>query len=244
VTVWEGGCSATSDPYVIVSQPVAWLDTVGGRVGERLRMKLLLAPPLIASDGISGYTVRLRLDSRALFPHGAVTGGATPNGLKYQPDGSIVIDRSLTNGAVAGNVLFELELEGLATGGALNVVELESVYLNGLGKLPIAGPGLVLLNGCDIANGFSFGRRARIESARPNPVSNELQVTYHAPEGALPILRLRNSAGQIVFREVLPIGTGTSSDATVDVSRQSSGIYLIELVDGAEHDGVSVVIVK
>ena len=116
--------------------------------------------------------------------------------------------------------------------------------LKGLGKVPVAGDGLVLLSGCDIANGFDFGRRVRIESVSPNPVTGEAVVVYRAPEGSLPVLRLSNVAGQAMVEMKLSVGTGERQEARVDVVETASGVYMLELRDRAERSAVPVVITK
>jgi hypothetical protein len=111
-------------------------------------------------------------------------------------------------------------------------------------KVPVAGYGLVLLSGCDIANGFGFGKRVRIESVQPNPITEEAIISYRAPEGSRPELALTNSAGQSVTVLTLPTGTGGRQEARLNVRTTPSGVYMLELRDRAERSIIPVVITK
>jgi hypothetical protein len=249
VRITDGnGCTATSGPYVIVGEPVAWLDTASARVGDRFQMRMHLAPGLKPSDAVTGYSVRLTIDPKSLFVHGAGNAFAKVTGpqptVKYQPDGTVVIDYDNGVNPITGGELFTLEMEGLATGIPINYVTIRSVVLKGLGKVPVAGNGLVLLSGCDIANGFGFGKRVRIESVQPNPITGEAIVGYRAPAGSRPELTLTNSAGQRVAVMRLPAGNGETQTATLAVDSAPSGVFMLAIQDNAEQSVVPVVIVR
>jgi hypothetical protein len=244
----ENGCMATSGPYVVVSQPVAWLDTASARVGDRLQLRMHLAPGLKQSDAVTGYSVRLTIDPKSLFVHGAGNSFAKVTGsqptVKYQPDGTVVIDYDNGANPISGGELFTLEMEGLATGIPINLVTIRSVVLKGLGKIPVSGNGLVLLSGCDIANGFGFGKRVRIESISPNPAARQITVAYRAPLGSAPHLLFSNSAGVESLRADLPAGTGEIQESKVDVGALASGLYMLELRDREERSIAPVIITK
>src|SRR5205807_10344716 len=97
---------------------------------------------------------------------GKISGGPQ---VSYQPDGSIEVNYDNAGQTITGTALFTLGLEGLATGQPLDAVTLVNVSLTGLGQIPIAGDGLVLLSGCDVGKDFGFGKRVRITSVQPNP---------------------------------------------------------------------------
>jgi hypothetical protein len=242
------GCTAMSDPFVIIGEPVVWLDTVSTDVGDRAYLTMHLSPALKQSDGVVGYSARIVLNRKSLFVYGAAntfstTAGAQPV-VAYQPDGTITIEYDNQGSTITGAELFRLEFEGLATGMPINEVEIRSVVLKGLGKVPVAGDGLVLLSGCDITNGFDFGKRVRIESVSPNPVTGEAVVVYRAPAGSQPALRLSNVAGQAMVEVKLPTGTGERQEARVDAGQTASGVYMLELRDRAERSALPIVITK
>jgi hypothetical protein len=238
-----GGCSAISDP--IDEQRVVWLDTVSSRVGTRLRLHALVAPPLTATEGVGEYRMDLRFDPGALFLHGVhapVSGPATGGPrVVFQKDGLVRI--AYSGPVVTGTELFEIEMEGLATGKPANVVEGDSLVLSGDGGTT-ASNGLVLLSGCDIANGFGFGKRVRIESISPNPAARQITIAYRAPLGSAPRLLFSNSAGEESLRADLPAGNGEVQESRVDVGSLASGLYMLELRDREERSIVPLIITK
>jgi hypothetical protein len=209
-------------------------------------MHLRVSPALEEDDGVDGYSAELRINPRSLFVHGASnlfgTGGEPE--VQYKPDGTILIGYRQNSGVVTGEELFSIEMEGLATGESVNKVEIVEMELHGRGKVAIEGSGVVLLSGCDIATGFGFGKRVRIESVSPNPVTGEARISYRAPAGSTPELVLRDLLGRESIRTVLPTGTGATQTATISTSDAASGVYMLELCDKAERSAIPLIIAR
>lgn len=261
VTITDiNGCQAISDPYIVASGHIAWLDTVHAHVGERVFLTMRISPPLTIDESIAGYTVRLKLAPKALYPYGvtspdeAVTGETAT--MKRERDGWLLLERPNTGATLVGDELFKLNLEGLSTGHPDNIVGIESVILRQrefdrrpavqmfYDSVIIAGDGLVILTGCDITHGFAFGKRGVLRSVTPNPAQREMVVTYMVPMGALPRLILVDMAGHELRRIDLPSGTGAEQSITVEVLDTPSGLYMIELRDGAERSVVPLIIAR
>jgi hypothetical protein len=245
VTVGAGSCTATSDPWVRVGEPVCWGDTVSAAVGERLILPLRLAPALGAQQGVSGYRVVLKIPPRGLFPHRAIDGrDGGPIRMTYQADGTLSVERHGLAGAATGDRLISLELEGLSTAEPLNSVAVQSVELDGLGQIPVAGEGLVILSGCDVGRSVGFGRRAGIRSVQPNPVRDEMTIVYRAPKGSTPTVHMIDLSGRDLLSRRLPAGTGEDQTATLRIGPVASGVYRLEMRDGAERSAIPVIIEK
>lgn len=245
VTVAEGSCTATSDPWVRVGQPMVWLDTVSAAVGDRVRLHLSLSPGLTGSEKVTGYRVVLKLPTRGLFPHRVIdtrAGGGVR--VTYQADGTFTVERHDLAIPASGGELFALEVEGLTTAQPLNVVGVASVELEGLGALPVIGEGLVILSGCDVGRNFAYGKRASIVSVQPNPIRDEAAVTYRAPQGAEPTLRLYGIAGEEVLRISLPAGTGADQTVRMRTEGIASGFYRLDLRNGDETSTITLFIRK
>lgn len=246
------GCGAESDPYRLVGAPVitehgVWIDTVSATVGERVRLALRLDPPLAESEGVTGYRAVLHVDPRALFFHSAIaaTGPAvTGNGaqLRYRADGTMTVEGNAPSGALAGAVLFELDLEGLVTGSPLNIVTVDSVTFTGNARAVVIGDGLVILSGCEM--GADFGRLVRIEGIRPNPASSDVVVRYRGPVGGELRLRVLDGVGREQSAMELPMGNGDEQEVRVRVEELPSGVYMLELRNGGERSALPIIIKK
>ncbi|MEO5931079.1 MAG: SBBP repeat-containing protein, partial [Candidatus Kapaibacterium sp.] len=251
--VGEFGCRAISDPFRIQSIPsggprVVWLDTTSARVGQRLWVTLRIVSPLTEHDSISGYHAIIKFDPNSLFLHDVISPDRTltgdPAARTTLINGVIAIDRPASSGIMAGGEVLKLEFEGLATAQPLTVVLLDSFQLFGTQSPAIAGNGLVILSGCDIGTGFGAGKLARIESIHPNPVASEAVIVYHAPQGTFPELRVIDLTGRETSLTRLPAGTGGTQEARVKIGEESSGVYMLELRNGAERDLLPIVISK
>lgn len=222
------------------------LDTLSVRVGERGKLVMRVEPALDSSDQIHGYRAVLRIDPEAIFihevvsPDRAVTGDAAR--LQVGSNGTVTVERAAGSPILIGTELFRLELEGLATGKPLNVVSIDQIELFGAPKTASMGQGLVILSGCEV--GLNFGKRVRIERIMPNPVYEGAVLEYRAPAGSVPELRLLDANGNERRVRVLEIGTGEMQAVRLDLDEESSGMYMLELRDGAERVVLPIVIQK
>ena len=222
------------------------LDTLSVRVGERGKLVMRVEPALESSDQIQGYRAVLRLDPEAIFIHGVVSpdGAVTgdPARLQMSANGLVTIERGAGSPILTGTELFRLELEGLVTGKPLNVVSIEEIDLFGAPKTALTGSGLVILSGCEV--GLNFGKRVRIERIMPNPIYEGAVLEYRAPAGSVPELRLLDANGNQRRVRRLEMGTGESQMVRLDLEEESSGMYMLELRDGAERVVLPIVIQK
>jgi hypothetical protein len=102
----------------------------------------------------------------------------------------------------------------------------------------------VILSGCDVGTNIGFGKRITILAVQPNPVKSVAVVTYRAPKGAMPVLSLLDVAGRERLLRRLEPGTGEEQSAAVEITGVASGIYRLELRDGAERVSVPIIVVK
>jgi hypothetical protein len=248
-TVDTNGCFSPSAPYRILASHVVWLDTISARVGERVWLTMHAEPPIEAREMLTRYRFDLSIDPTSLFVHrlldppGTATSATRPT-LSVSRDGSIQIDRVGVD-PITGDQLFRIELEGLSTGVPINVVPILSMLFPESDTIRIAGNGLVILAGCDISNGFRVGKKVRIDKIVPNPTSSgEIVVTYHAPEGAHPILVVVDALGGELVRQSLATGTSKEQEVRVDPKGFSSGVYWVRIWDKGEETTVPVVVVR
>ncbi len=69
-------------------------------------------------------------------------------------------------------------------------------------------------------------------------------VTYTVPAGNSPRLKLVDMAGREMQTIALPRGTGAEASLRIDLPTIATGLYMLELTDGAERDILPVMIVK
>ncbi len=243
------GCAATSDPVLYHARASArrvWLDTVSARVGERTRLTLRVGPGLAAGDAVHGYHAELRYDPQALFVHDVVSadrtavGNATVYGIAAP--GVLRIDRPATSPALAGTEVARIELEGLVSGQPLNTVTIATMVMPELDTAVIDGVGLLILSGCDI--GTAFGKRGALVGITPNPVHEEMAVRYRLPAGHVGVLQLHDAAGRMVQSRLTPAGTGAEQELRMGLATEASGVYVLELLNGAERSALPVVVVR
>lgn len=238
----SNGCRARAIAST-VERRLARLDSVSATVGERLHLSLIVAPALRASDGVTGYSVRLRLDPADLFAHAVRPPASNPGialpTMNARADGTVELDYD-GPAAVAGDTLARIELQGLSTARPVSVVTIESIELRG-GDARIAGNGLVLLDGCDVGT-FSVGKRVRIVGTRIDDATRSLVVTYRAPRGAQPSLAMLDGAGGRIAYTALE--TGTEMEQQVRLALPGSGFYIIELRDRAERSAAAIVVTR
>lgn len=230
------GCFAESAQMAVERRRVVWLDTIGGAVGDRLWLTMYVDPPLLASEGVTGFRARLQLAPEALYPHSAERGadGAMAGdkaAIRYDNKGGVSV-WSLPGGRLEGGRLFRLELEGLVTGHPVNFVRIDSLVLDGLGEIPALAEGVVTLTGCEVDRRFS--KSVRIFSVVPNPGDEEVSVTYRAPEGMRLNLRLLDPLGRVVKVRGLQPASGEEENIRVDLNELPAGLYMLELRDREE----------
>jgi len=250
VTVIDSnGCEATSDPLRMGLPHIVRLDTTSIRVGQRAVLTMRIDPPLDAAEYLRGYRVVLRYDTRSLFFIGAQSADpsddGTPLSFSVDPTGAITLDRSISvdSRPLEGDEVLRLEFEGLSTGVPVNPVPFDSVLFESAG-IVAGGDGMVLLAGCDLTQGFAWGKRVAIRSVRPNPTAGAAEVEYHAPEGSMPRLKLLDPLGRQVDQWALPAGSGRAERMLVDLAHVASGLYRLRIQDRGEMADVSVVIVR
>lgn len=230
------GCFAESDGVQGLTRYVAWLDTVEGNAGDVVWLRMRIAPALTASEQVTGYRAWIRVVPEALYPHDASSGSGAVAGdnmtLTNDGFGAVDVKRPAGGPAIEGETLFRLALRGLVTGSPRNEVRIDSVEIGGVGRVPVAGPGLAILHGCELGRGF--GKGAEIVSITPNPASEEIEVTYRAPAGMRMRLRLVDMAGRELTERVLDGSTGEPTTVRLKVGGLDAGAYMVELREGEE----------
>ncbi|MBS1914168.1 MAG: hypothetical protein JST22_19425 [Bacteroidetes bacterium] len=243
------GCSAVSDPVRYRSGGVPHivkLDTVAARVGDRVSLVMHVQPGLTVAEAVHGYHADLRFDSRALFIHDVISPDRSAGGemATYNATGAglLSVDRPASSPAITGDELFRVELEGLVSGQPLNVMAIDRVQMPEAFSVAAAGDGLVILSGCEL--GTSFEKHVQIVAIRPNPLRDELVLEYWLPSGKPGVLRLYDGVGREIVRTGIGEGTGENQEAHVDVRQVPSGIYEVELRNGAYRSAATVVVLR
>ncbi len=244
----SNGCPARSEPFEVRGGSIIRFDTVRAKVGEPVRLTLSISPPLGAGEMVRGFRVEVHIPPRSLFVLGIDTSSdaaqAGTTALHAGRDGNITLERNAGAPPIAGTVLARLVVEGLSTGEPLNPVAIAGVRMSGTVGITATDPGLVILEGCSIAGGSSFGRGVTILSVRPVPASDGAGVHYTAPRGSLPTLRLTDAAGREVLSTALPPGDGMEQRTDLDLRSVASGVYLLELRLDADRSARAIVISK
>jgi len=200
-------------------------DTIRAHVGERRMLRFTIDPPLDGRDTTRRVVIRLKLDPQALYPHGVVAGGATAT-RSYNAEGIAELIFSSETQLELDH--FDVEIEGLFTGRPLNRVTVDSVDLGDPRIAVTNSPGVVGLEGCDVA-GDSLLRPVAILSLAPNPASDRTSLHYLADGGArLSILELDGNA---VKRMTLPPGGDAGAVFSLDLSAIAVGMYYVEITD-------------
>lgn len=245
VTVTDiNGCTATSDPFELNNSWRLHLDTVNGNVGDPLKLTMRVTPPLLASDGITGYDVTLHTDPRSLYMLRSLAGN--PSGVvpRLQRDADGTIHLALADGQpLVGPVLFQLETYGLLTATPRTDVTVESASLNPGGRVP-ASDGMVLLRGCELGRGTSFSRPVGITRVEVTRSGETLRIIYHAPSQSEPTLRLVDGVGRQVMMWHLPRATGEEEISEFAIGDLSTGLYYIEVRDRVERSVLPIVVVQ
>lgn len=207
------------------------MDTVRAHVGERFILRGYLIPGLTVEEKAAGWRAVLRVNPKSLYPHSARDAGGNAVSLRYDASGRVELTSS---GELVGSRMFDLELEGLASGQRTNVIAVEEATLDGGTRVVLHGFGLVELEGCDIDRGVGFDRRARIIGVRPQPSGGEsLEVGISGGSSGSARLRLVDLLGRVIVEEAI---TATNPDGNqwqrFDLGGVSSGMYLLEVIDG------------
>ncbi len=257
----SNGCPAVSNPYMLRWPParLVWLDTAYARVGQRARLTMTINPPLTSLENVGGYRIRLKFPSRSLFPREAfesaakvVTGGTQ---IYRISDDEVEIDRDESGPVIEGGRLFQIDFEGLSTAVPMNGVEISDIQLipqensshlfqAGQYNVSVAGPGLVVLSGCDIAHGFDFGKSVAIKAVLPNPVLGRAVIRYRAPDGSRPSVSLVELSGRRIPLGSLPAGNGAEQEVLFNFGDTPAGTYMLEIRDGEESASTPVIIIN
>ncbi len=221
--------------------PAVRLDTVSGMAGEFVRLTLSVDRVGDLTPQIGRYRFVFSIPPLALFPREL---SGSPATMAYEADGRLVVEGDHGGNSAPDGKLFTLTFRGLSTGDPVNPVRIEEAEWTDFGSLPlpIAGHGLVRLEGCDV--GRSVGVIGKPVSLKvfPNPAAEELVVSCSTPPQSLPMLTLYTTSAEEVRRYSLPVDTNEES-YRLSLSGLHPGTYLLELQAGGGRD-VEVIVVK
>ena len=235
IVILKGIGDANTTRYLLA------LDTVASRVGARFLMTMTITPAPDPGVIIDSFSLGIRYNSQALFFHGLINAdGAyhTPSGI-----GELRIDRP-PGTPLSDSILLQLEFEGLVTGKPLNRVQIIDPALLGVTAPIDTTSGIVYLEGCDIDRGTGFGRRIGVTSITPNPGSDQIHLSWRAPDGSVPELRIVDQLGRTVTSVPLPVGTGNQQEKELDLHRLEPGFYGLILIDQDEITSTPLMIVR
>lgn len=207
-----------------------------------------VVPPIENYEMLQGYRIVLGYNPTSLFLHDIISSDRVVAGeravMKHTAVGVVVVERDAPSPNISGGDLFRIKLEGLSTGIPLNMVLIDSAAFVASDSIGIRGNGLVILSGCDITRGFGFGKKVRIESVAPNPAGTHAYVRYHIRRGISASLFLVDLAGRDLADWNLPVTAEESAQTEIDLRTVPSGIYLLQIRDGAEYGSVPIAIVR
>lgn len=221
-----------------------WLDTVSGSAGDLVHLHARIHPQLYMVVPITSYRFRLKLNLTALVPKQLIP--ARPDvtsSMTFDNSGIVTIMVSDLNSRVNNDLLFTLVLRGLSTADPANPVTIEEFSMPDIPSLSVAGHGLVLLDGCDIAHGgVQISRRMAFKSVATEP--GRINLLYQASAGVAPTLSLYDLSGRLVKSFILEPGTGEDQRADLSAGPLHHGPYMLELSTESERVAVPVMIAQ
>ena len=216
----------------VLKQHRLLLDTAAAAVGDPVRLRMRLDPPLDTDEKLIEYRIELTVDPAALYAQ-SVTGPSTGMTLTRGPNGNLVVERPANLPSLNDDLLFELNLMGLSTGQALNRVVIGTATLPGIA---VAGRenGLVELTGCDLGRDFAFLRRTAFRSVAYDPISTNVSTRCARTPGLSAILSMYDMNGSVVGTAELSPDGHEEQTATIPCGLLAPGIYVLRLNDGVD----------
>jgi hypothetical protein len=216
------------------------LGGAAGRVGDTLAMPIIVSRPLVALDGYTSLRLAFTYDRRSLYP---VRDGAYGITL-HDSAGAVVAVRS-GSVSLVGDTIAYLHFLPLSTASVLTRVTLvDSVLLNGK---PVPRSALVAVDtiaGCNLDSTLAFSSRMSLGGLILAGGGTDATITYRAPEGFSPGLRLVDLDGSTRLAATLPAGTGDEQTVTVPLGPVSPGLYLLELRLGDDRSAIPLMVVR
>lgn len=199
-------------------------DSIGLRVGERGLLRFTIDPPLGPPDTARRVLLRLRLDPLSLYPHRVIATGVTAT-RSYTGTGIVEVIISSSSEPLELDH-FDLEIEGLFTGIAMNRVTIDSIDLGDPRISSSVSPGVVALEGCDIEGTVTLRRAVRIESMSPNPTGASALLRYSSTDRAR--CRIIALDGRLMSEFEAGASEGVA-EIGLPVDELPPGTYVVEL---------------
>lgn len=218
-----------------------WVDSNRAFVNTPFDLTVHVSPAFTAADSVTKFQLVFKIDYNALFPHGPLSQQGANDTLYYLSPDTVVIER-LSGPVITGTELLSINLEGLVTGQALNTVELIDVQFPGRNVSISTGNGSVQLDGCDVGSGLGFNRPIRAHRAWPVPAREDVTISYTAPEGSKPRVRVVDLMGRAIRESELEKGSGSEQRMAITTDGLAPGTYFVELHAGSEMSVVRVIV--
>lgn len=247
VKLTDGASVAVSTTFSVVAngtdQPVkrsVWLADTSGRVGDTLSVAIHVTPPIAASDGMRLFHLSFHYDSTSLYPLAA----ADPAISMRDSGGVVTVDRA--GGApLSGDLLGTLRFLPLSTAKSVTLIELaNAITLEGKEAARYAAASTITLSGCDIGRTPEFNLKVTVGGVAIGQGDESATITYQAPEGRSPSVRLVDVNGATWLSFDLPAGTGTEQSVQVPMGRISPGLYLLELRLDGDRSAIPIMVVR
>jgi hypothetical protein len=221
-----------------------WIDSVlDASVGTPFTLGVHVEPNPGETSNMTFDSVRIRYNARSLFTSAAIASDNSTHLPLRRSGNTITVVTNVHDLSAAGSGSFELEMHGLSTGEPVNVVQIDTAYFTGVPHDSL-GIGIVLLSGCDLNGNTSFSKSGTIRALDQRAGSEQLSVTYRAPQGAASLLSMIDIRGRAVARRELEAGTGNDQRAEIDLSDIPPGFYLVELQVGSDRSTMQIMIMK
>ncbi len=212
--------------------PAVWLDSASAVVGDRITLTLRTAAGIESPPAIGAFTMRFHIPPRSLYPIRAIMPPDSPVPILYERDGTLTIDGNAGTLTPSDGRIISIEFRGLSTGMPTNEVVIDRVSLFGVDPMEHNGAGMVYLEGCDVERERSGATKIAIGSI--TAAEEELSVTYTAPSGSRPELRLYDMAGSMKISVAPEPVDDPARRAILPTGDLPRGIYLLEVRWGAE----------
>jgi hypothetical protein len=161
--------------------------------------------------------------------------------------GSTVLSGVKAGLAIWGDDITTEAVDGALAGTALELRFYDGVNFHDLDYRTIRGEGRYSTDGVwvvELGNLSEIPTEFGIESAYPNPFNSRSLVRFGLTEGSAVSLHLYDLAGRLVRDISLGSLAAGSHTVTVDGTNLSSGVYVLELVAGAEVSRQKLALVK
>lgn len=213
------------------------LQPASGHVGDTLYLAVRATPPVAASEGLDHIEITFHVDRGSLAP---VTGGDPF--VRLTANNGVWTWRR--DGLLTGDTIALIRLVALSTAVPESHAAIESATIGTRAVDHGNDSATITLEGCGLGLGPSFGTKVSIAGLMISGGSGVANITYLAPEGERPEVRIVDLEGTLRLATELPAGIGVEQTGAVPLRGLSAGVYLLELRLGGDRSFIPIMIAR